>query len=121
MFNKKKFKSISEHEVSKHDYVISYINSFLIPVMRNIESITRRIYVKLEAARVFSQEDNPYRDKLMKTIEGCRIALNTYLGQYDLEKMKVIKMIDEYNLEISYPLEGYEVVEFEIRLILKGE
>lgn len=121
MFNKKKFKSISEYEVSRHDYVISYINSFLIPVMRDIESTTRRIYIKLEAARVFPSEDNPQRDKFMKTIEGCRNTLNYYLEQYDLERDEVIKMINEYNLEMDYPQEGYEIVESEVELILKGK
>jgi len=121
MFNKKEFKSISKHEVSKHDYTISYINSFLIPLMGDIESTTRCIYTKLEAARVFPQEDNPYRNKLMKTIEGCRNTLNVYIEEYDLERITVVGMIDEYNLEMSYPPEGDEVVENEMKLILEGK
>jgi hypothetical protein len=30
-------------------------------------------------------------------------------------------MIDEYKLEMSYPPEGYEIVENEVKLILEGK
>ena len=121
MFNKKKFKSISEHEVSKHDYTISYINSFLVPIMRDIELVTRRIYIKQEAARVFPSDDNPYLAKLNLTLISLRTHLTYLLKEYDRERHEVIKMIDEYNLEIVYPADGYELVQFEVERILEGK
>lgn len=119
MFNKKKFKPISEHD-AKLNQAIWYHNTILAPLNRDIRHITRRIYIKVEAARVFPQEDNPQRDKLMKIIEGCRNTLNAYIEEYDLERITVVGMIDEYNLEMSYPQEGYEIVENEMKLILEG-
>jgi hypothetical protein len=121
MFNKKKFKSISEHEVSKHDYVISYINSFLIPVMRDIKSVARRIYIKQEAARVFPSDDNPYLTKLNLTLISLHTRLIYLLEEYDRERNEVIKMIDEDNLKMAYPAEGYELVQFEVERILEGK
>ena len=121
MFNKDKFKSISEHEVSKHDYTISYINSFLVPVMRDIESVTRRIYIKQEAARVFPSDDNQYLAKLNLTLISLRTHLIYLLEEYNRERNKVIKMIDENNLEITYPTEGYGLVQFEVERILEGK
>ena len=121
MFNKDKFKSIAKCEVSKHDYTISYINSFLVPIMRDIESVTRRIYIKQEAARIFSSDDNPYLAKLNLTLISLRTRLTYLLEEYDRERNEVIKMIDENNLEIAYPAEGYELVQFEVERILKGK
>ena len=121
MFNKKKFKSISEHEVSKHDYTISYINSFLIPIMRDIKSIAKSIYIKQEAARVFPSDDNPYLVKLNLTLISLRTHLIYLLEEYDRERNEVIKMIEEYNLEIAYPAEGYELVQFEVERTLEGK
>lgn len=120
-FNKERRKHTSEHEVSKHDYTISYINSFLIPIMRDIESITRRIYIKQEAARVFPSDDNPYLAKLNLTLISLRTHLTYLLEEYDRERNEVVKMINEYNLEIAYPSEGYEVVQFEVERIIAGK
>ena len=120
-FNKEQHKHISDHEVSKYDYTISYINSFLVPVMRDIESVTRKIYIKREAARVFPSDDNPYLAKLNLTLISLRTHLMHLLELYDREKHEVIKMIDEYNLGIAYPAEGYELVQFEVERILEGK
>ena len=119
--HKDKAKAKDTEQNTKFNQAIWYHNTILAPLNRDIRTVTRHIYTKLEAARVFPSEDNSQRDKLMKTIEGCRITLNAYLEQYDLERIEVIKMINEYNLEMDYPLEGYEVVEFEMKLILKGK
>ena len=121
MLNKKEFKSISKHEVSKHDYTVSYINSFLVPVMKDIKSITRSIYVKQEAARVFPSDDNPYLARLNLTLISLRTHLIYLLEEYDKERNEIIKMIDEYNLEIAYPVEGYELVRFEVERTLEGK
>lgn len=120
-FFKHKNKAKDTGENTKFDQAIWYHNTILAPLNRDIRAVTRRIYTKLEAARVFPQEDNPSRNKLMKTIEGCRNTLNTYIEVYDLERITVVGMIDEYNLEMSYPLEGYEIVENEVKLILEGK
>lgn len=123
MFNffKHKNKAKDTEQDTKLNQAIWYHNTILAPLNRDIRHITRRIYAKLEAARVFPQEDNSYRDKLIKTIEGCRNTLNVYIEEYDLERITVVGMIDEYNLEMSYPQEGYEIVENEMKLILEGK
>ena len=118
-FNKERHKHISEYEVSKHNYTISYINSFLVPIMRDIKSVTRRIYIKQEAAKVFSSDDNPYLAKLNLTLISLRTHLTYLLEEYDRERNEVIKMIDKDNLEIAYPAEEYELVQFEVERILK--
>lgn len=118
-FNKERHKHISEHEVSRYDYTISYINSFLVPVMRDIESVTRRIYIKQEAARVFPSDDNSYLAKLNLTLISLRTHLTYLLEEYNRERNEVIKMIDKDNLEIAYPAEGYELVQFEVERILE--
>jgi hypothetical protein len=41
------------------------------------------------------------------------------LEEYNRERYEVIKMIDEHNLEIAYPAEGYELVQFEVERILE--
>jgi hypothetical protein len=43
------------------------------------------------------------------------------MKEYDRERHEVIKMINEYNLEMAYPAEGYEVVQFEVERILAGK
>lgn len=131
MFNKDKFKSISKYEVSRYDYTISYINAFLVPIMRDIGSIARSIYIKQEAARVFPSDDNPYLAKLnsynlhFSKLKLTLIDLSTHLTylleEYDKERNEVIKMIDENNLEMAYPAEGYELVQFEVERILAGK
>ncbi len=117
-FNKERRKHISEHEVSRYDYTISYINSFLVPIMRDIESVTRRIYIKQEAARVFPSDDNQYLAKLNLILISLRTRLMYLLEEYDRERHEVVKMIDEYDLEMAYPAEGYEIVELEVERIL---
>jgi hypothetical protein len=104
-FFKYKAKHTDTEQNAKLNYAIWYNNTILSPLNRDIRYVTRRIYTKLEAARVFPQEDNPHKDKLMKTIEGCRNTLNAYIEEYDLERITVVGMIDEYNLEMSYPSE----------------
>lgn len=131
MFNKDKFKSISKCEVSKHTYVISYINAFLSPLIIEIRKAARSIYVKQETARVFSSDDNSYLAKLnsynlyLAKLNLTLIDLSTHLTylleEYDKERNEVIKMIDENNLNIAYPAEGYELVQFEVERILKGK
>ena len=123
MFNffKYKDKTKDTEQNEKLNQAIWYHNTILAPINRDIRAVTRRIYTKLEATRVFPQEDNPFKDKLMKTIEGCRNALNVYIEEYDLERITVVGMIDEYNLEMDYPPEGYEIVENEMKLILEGK
>lgn len=118
MFNKDKFKSISKYEVSDHTYVISYINAFLSPLIKEICNTARSIYIKQEAARVFPSDDNPYLAKLNLILITLRTQLVCLLGAYENERHEVIKMIDEYNLEIAYPAEGYELVQFEVEKIL---
>lgn len=121
MFNKDKFKSIAKCEISNHTYVISYINEFLSPLMKEIRNTTRNVYIKQEAASVFPSDDNPYLAKLNLTLISLRTHLTYLLEEYSRERNEVIKMIDERNLEISYPAEGYELVQFEIERILKGK
>lgn len=120
-FNKERHKHISEHEVSKHDYVIWYLNNQLSPLITEIRKATRNIYIKQEAARVFPSGDNSYLAKLNLTILGLRTHLTYLLEEYDKEKNEVIKMIDKDNLEIAYPAEGYELVQFEVERILEGK
>lgn len=112
---------ISEYEVSKYDYTTSYINSFLVPIMRDIESVTRRIYIKQEVARVFPSDDNPYLATLNMTLTNLRSHLIYLMKEYDKERHEVIKMINENNLEMAYPVEGYELVQFEVERILEGK
>lgn len=112
----------SKYEVLEYrDYTTSYINSFLVPIMRDIESIARSIYIKQEAARVFPSDDNPYLAKLNLTLIGLRTHLMYLLDEYNRERNEVIKMIDKDNLEIAYPAEGYELVRFEVERILEGK
>lgn len=118
-FFKYKTKHTDTDKDAKLNQAIWYHNTILAPLNKDIRYVTRRIYTKLEAARVFPQEDNPQRDKLMKTIEGCRNTLNVYIEEYNLERITIVGMIDEYNLEMSYPSEGYEIVENEMKLILE--
>jgi hypothetical protein len=112
---------ISEYEVSECDYTTSYTNAFLVPIMKDIESVTRRIYIKQEAARVFPSDDNPYLAKLNMTLTNLRSHLIYLMKEYDRERHEVIKMINKDNLEIVYPAEGYELVQFEVERILKGK
>ena len=119
--HKDKAKAKDTEQNTKFNQAIWYHNTILAPLNRDIRTVTRRIYTKLEAARVFPSEDNPNKNKLMKTIEGCRNTLNVYIEEYDIERITVVGMIDEYNLEMSYPQEGYEIVENEMKLILEGK
>lgn len=122
-FNKEQHKHIQvqEYEVSRYDYTISYINSFLVPIIRDIESVTRRIYIKQEAARVFPSDDNPYLAKLNMTLTNLRAHLIYLIKEYDRKRHEVIKMINKDNLEMAYPAEGYELVQFEVERILAGK
>ena len=117
MFNFHKKKT----ENTKHDYVIWYINNKLFPLEQEIRKVARRIYIKQEAARVFPLDDNQYLAKLNLTLIGLRTHLIYLLEEYDKERYEVIKMIDEDDLEMAYPAEGYELIQFEVERILEGK
>ena len=117
MFNSYKKKT----KDTKHDYVIWYLNNQLSPLIQEIRKATRSIYIKQEAARVFPSDDNPYLAKLNLTLINLRTHLTYLLEEYDKERHDVVKMIDEYNLEMVYPVEGYELVQFEVDMILRGK
>lgn len=117
MFNSHKKKT----EDMKHDYVIWYLNNQLSPLIIEIRKAARNIYIKQEAARVFPPDDNSYLAKLNLTLIGLRTYLMYLLEEYDKERHKIIKLIDEYNLEIAYPKEGYKLVQFEVNMILEGK
>ena len=117
MFNSHKKKT----ENTKHDYVIWYLNNQLSQLIQEIRKAARKIYIKQEAARVFPSDGNPYLTKLNLTLISLRTHLTYLLEEYDKERHEVIKMIDEDNLEMVYPAEGYELIQFEVGRILEGK
>lgn len=98
MFKKKEFTSPDKA------YVINWINTSLLPLRSDITRMTKKIYVHMEALKIYSSED------MLSVIRNNKHYLFLLVEEYTSVRNEIVSYIDSHQVEISYPPEAREVI-----------
>lgn len=106
MFKKKE--SISPDKT----YVINWINTSLLPIRSDITRMTKKIYVHMEALKVYSSED------MLSVIRNNKHYLSLLVDEYTSVRQEIVSYIDSHQVKISYPPEAREVIVRKMKYLL---
>ena len=106
MFKKKEF--ISPDKA----YVINWINTSLFPLRPDITRMTKKIYVYIEALKVYSSED------MLSIIRNNKHYLSLLVEEYTSVRQEIVSYIDSHQVDVVYPPEAREVIVQEIEYLL---
>lgn len=93
-------------------YVINWINTSLLPLRSDITRMTKRIYVHMEALKIYSSED------MLSVIRNNKHYLSLLVEEYTSVRQEIVSYIDSHQVEINHPPEAREAIVQEIEYLL---
>ena len=106
MFKKK------ESTSPEKTYVINWINTSLIPLKSDITRLIKKIYIHMEAVKIYSSED------MISTIRNNKQYLSLLIDEYTLVRQDIVSYINSRQVDISYPPEAKEIIVNRIESLL---
>lgn len=94
-------------------YVINWINTSLIPLKSDITRLIKKIYIYMEAVKIYSSED------MISTIRNNKQHLSLLIDEYTLVRQDIVSYINSRQVDISYPPEAKEIIVNRVESLLE--